>query len=202
MERTSPTRFGIEVPRLKSDHQSIERGSHGEDYYCRSGFGKAGDGGAWSRRGGSDDIAQGTAAGSAAQLVGQLAALRDGDGGLRRRALLGARADAAGAHGTDHRGGVRAGLSQEREERRQRRRGDLHGGAAAEHAVRGDEVGGTAGGVVRASLAPGLGRGTHGADQSVARLVDRVRGGGAAVAGEAAAGTGPVPGPGGSRACR
>jgi len=35
------------MPRLKSDHQSIERGSHGEDYYCRSGFGKAGDGGAW-----------------------------------------------------------------------------------------------------------------------------------------------------------
>src|SRR5439155_17183981 len=45
MERTSPTRYGIEVPRLKwiviNRH---ERGSHGEDYYCRSGFGKAGDG--------------------------------------------------------------------------------------------------------------------------------------------------------------
>jgi hypothetical protein len=54
MERTSPTRYGIEVPRLKSDHQSIERGSHGEDYYCRSGFGKAGDGGACGRPGWAD----------------------------------------------------------------------------------------------------------------------------------------------------
>ena len=77
MERTSPTRFGIEVPRLKCEHQSMERRSHGEDYYCRSGFGKAGDGGAWRGSGGTDGRAQGTAARSVAGLGSQLVAMCD-----------------------------------------------------------------------------------------------------------------------------
>jgi SOS response associated peptidase (SRAP) len=35
MERTSPTRFGIEVPRLRCEQQSVRGEVHGEDYYCR-----------------------------------------------------------------------------------------------------------------------------------------------------------------------
>ena len=42
--------------------------------------------------------------------------------------------------------------------------GDLHGGAAAAHAFRGDEVSGTTGGAVRASPAARLGGGAHAAD--------------------------------------
>jgi hypothetical protein len=52
----------------------------------------------------------------------------------------GPRADATGAYGANHRGGVCKAVSQEREERCQRRGGDLHRGAAGEHAVRGDEM--------------------------------------------------------------
>src|SRR5438552_4191777 len=88
--------------------------------------------------------------------------MRDRDGGVRRCALLGPRARAARAHGTDYCGGVCATVSQEREERRQRCGGDLHGGATSEHALRGDEVGGAASGVMRASPAPGAGGGAHG----------------------------------------
>src|SRR5438105_7464114 len=62
MERTSPTRCGIEVPRLKrvviNRH---ERGSHGQDYYRWSGFGKAVDSDARGGRTWSGGVAQGTA---------------------------------------------------------------------------------------------------------------------------------------------
>src|ERR1022692_4106511 len=101
-------------------------------------------------------------------------------------ALLGAGIDTTRAHGTHHRGGVRAGVSQEWEERRQRCGGNLHGGAATDHALRGDEVGGATSGAMRASTATGFGGGTHGGDQSIARPTHRVWCGGTAVAGEAA----------------
>src|ERR1700694_4284447 len=178
MERTSPTRFGIEVPRLKCRQQSVRGEVHGEDYYCRSGFGKAGDGGACDRPGGTDGAAQGASSRAVAALDGDAAAVRGGDGSLRWGALLGAGIDATRSHGAHHRGRVRAGVSQEREERCQRCRSDLHGGATTEHAVRGDKVGGTASGAMRASTAPWFGRGAHYLDQSTAWTAHRVRCGG------------------------
>src|SRR6058998_1532332 len=106
MEGTSPTQDGIGVPRLKFDHQSDERGSHGQDYSGWPRFGKADYPSAWGRRGRARGAAQGGAAGAVVGAPGPVAALRDGDGSVLGGASLGARAKEARARAADHAGGV------------------------------------------------------------------------------------------------
>src|SRR6059036_3871256 len=113
MEGTSPPQGGIEVPRLKFDHQSDERGSHGQDYSGWPGFGKADYPSARDRRGRARGAAQGGAAGAVAGVAGAIAALRGGDGSVLRCASLGARVQATWARAAAHGGGVRAAVSQE-----------------------------------------------------------------------------------------
>src|SRR5262245_58408585 len=73
-------------------------------------------------------------------------------GSLRLGALLGARADAAGARGPFDAGERREGLRQAQQERRSGRRGDLRGGSPADDAICAGEVGRAAG---PADAAPG-----------------------------------------------
>ena len=164
MERTSPTRYGIEVPRLKWVDINRMRGEvmekittvgldlakqlmrvHAVDAAGRVVMRKV------LRRD------------AAVALVGRTAAVRGGDGGMRRCASLGAGADAARAYGADHRGGVRAGrFARAAKNDANDAEAICYRGAATEHALRGDEVGGATGGAVRAPAAPGPGRGAHG----------------------------------------
>src|SRR5437763_4567397 len=143
MERTSPTRSGATARHRSAKIEFHvfnlnERGSHGEDYSGRTGFGKADNPSARDRRGGSGGAAQGGAAGATVGAAGAISALRSVNGSMFGRASLGARVDSAGARHTDHGGRVRAAVSQESggEERRQRCRGRVYGDAATEHALR------------------------------------------------------------------
>jgi hypothetical protein len=80
MEGTSPAQDGIEVPRLKFDYRSDERGSHGQDYSGWPGLGKADYPSARDRCGRARGAAQGGAAGAVAGAAGPIAALCGGDG--------------------------------------------------------------------------------------------------------------------------
>jgi len=86
-----------------------------------------------------------TGARPAIGLLRRAAAVRGGDGGVRRRAPLGPGVDRAWAHGSADPAGLREAVRQTAEERRGRRRGDLRGGAAADDALRAGEERGSAG---------------------------------------------------------
>src|SRR5438045_7140432 len=109
MERTSPTRGGGTARHRSAKIEFRvfnlnERGSHGQDYSGRTGFGKTDHPSARDRRGGPSGAAQGGAAGAAVGAAGAVSALCSGDGSMFGGASLGARVDAAGARHTDHGG--------------------------------------------------------------------------------------------------
>src|SRR6266568_3293314 len=132
MKGTSPTRSGfwparhrsakIEVSCLQSDN---ERGSHGEDYYCgyRSGKERV-----LAARGGRCRARGAAAHGAARSTVGGrgwIIAVSDRHGGVLGGARVGPAVPGVGAHGAAGGAQVCGSVQEERQERRQRCRGDL-----------------------------------------------------------------------------
>src|SRR5204862_4394885 len=105
MEGTSPAQGGIEVPRLKFDHQADERGSHGQDYSGWPGFGKADYPSARDRCDRARGAAQGGAAGAIAGATGPIAALRRRNGSVLGFASFGSRGQTVRTRSADHGGG-------------------------------------------------------------------------------------------------
>ena len=107
-------------------------------------------------------------AGQARRVPAPPAGVRGGDGGVLRRASPRAALRGAGPRGAADVAGIRPAVREGAEERRPRRGGDRRGGDAADHAVRGAEVGGAA---RPADVAPGAvaaGERPHAADEPAA----------------------------------
>ena len=101
--------------------------------------------------------------------------VRRGDGGLRQGALLGARDRQARPHGAADPAGLCEAVREAAEERCGRCRGDLRGGAAADHALRGGQERGSAGCGARVPGSGSAGAAAHPNDQRPARSSRRVR---------------------------
>src|SRR5262245_56214388 len=113
--------------------------------------------------------AQDTHAGKTARVASTAAFLPGGARGLWRSPRHGASSADTRARCTADGGQVRAPLPQEPEKRRQRRRGDLRGGGAAQHALRSDQVSGAASFAAGAPSARRAAELAHRADQPAAR---------------------------------
>src|ERR1035438_10249120 len=96
------------------------------------------------------------------------------DGSLRHGTLLGARTDEAWARGSADAGEGCEGLRQAQQERCRRRRGDLRGSQAPNHAVRYGQVGRATGPVDAASSTRSADAPTHPVDQCMA-LIPKLR---------------------------
>src|SRR6267143_3513679 len=117
---------GIEVPRLSLRVQSDnERGSNGKGYYVGDRSGKERVFAARGRWCGAGGAATYGAARSAGEGGGGYSALSDRHGGVLGGARVGPAVPGARAHGAADGAQVRGSVQEERQERRQRCRGDL-----------------------------------------------------------------------------
>src|SRR6185503_18645297 len=151
-----------------------KRGSHGQRYYRGDRLGKERLFVARRRRGRRGRVAQDGVASSADGSRRAAAGVFDRAGSVLGSSRVGTAVSGVGAYGEADGAAICRSVSQERQERRQRRRSDLRGGEPAEHALRADQDARAAGGPVLTPRAPGFRRGTHGDDQSAARAVGGV----------------------------
>ena len=140
------------------DGHSDDRDRPREEQLQPRGAGRHGRGGA----------APSPVAGQARRVPAPPAAVRGGDGGVLRGASPRAGLRGAGPRGAADVAGIRPAVCEGAEERRPRRRGDRRGGDAADHAVRGAEVGGAARPADAAPGAVAAGERAHAADQPAA----------------------------------
>ncbi len=109
------------------------------------------------------------------EFFAQAGADEDRDGGLWRRALLGARAAGTGARGRSAAAAVRQALREAQQERRRRCRGDLRGDEPADDAVRAGQDDRAAGRADAGGRARRADRPPHAVEQHDPRLCGRVR---------------------------
>src|SRR5215469_7506047 len=113
--------------------------------------------------------------GAGERVLRQLATLPDWDGGLWKRAPLGAEAVRARAHGQADCSAICEAVREGQQERRARCGGNLRGGGSAKHAIRSRQVGRTAGVACATSGAARIHSRAYSSGKSVARPAGRIR---------------------------